>query len=503
MKPLRDLLKHSSIYMIGQILTRMASVLLLPLYTHCLPPADYGVIAIIDLTCAILGTMICEGMVGAVTRNHFDSEDPRHHDRVWWTGLTFVAVMSTIVLAPLWLGRGLLSSLTLGPDVVDGPWFITLAFLTILIGIPGGIMETYLRVRKWSGLFVAVSMTRLFCNVGLNVWFLVGLDMGVEGLLLGNLSATAFHTCVLSVIFISTRGRYCISSDMARQLFRYSAPLIVTTLAGMAMHEADRYLLRVFRDMEEVGVYALAHRVGFAVHTLCLLPFASIWHVTIYDINKLPDSRAIFGKMYGWFTSGLGILLLGASLTVHPVLPLLTPDAYGESIELVSVILLGFFLFGLSFQFEVPALLSKRTRLLIPGSIIGVTVNIVANVLLIPILGVWGPAWAGVLTYAAYSTGILICCRFVMKIPYPWTRSVLTTTSFIATYVVLRFGLFPQVGPWVQLAASVAVCAFWALLLFGKDGMAWWRTRQIIPAAQEDQPAEQAEVEEPELAGAT
>ena len=50
MKPVRDLLKHSSVYMIGQILTRMTSVLLLPFYTHELSTADYGVVGILDLT---------------------------------------------------------------------------------------------------------------------------------------------------------------------------------------------------------------------------------------------------------------------------------------------------------------------------------------------------------------------------------------------------------------------------------------------------------------------
>ena len=503
MKPLRDLLKHSSIYMVGQILTRMASVLLLPLYTHCLSPTDYGIISIIDLTCAVLGTLICEGMVGAITRNHFDSEDPRHHDKVWWTGLTFVCVASVVILTPMWLGRHLLSSLTLGTETGNGPWFYTLAFSTIMIGIPGGIMETYLRVKKWSGRFVLVSLSRLLCNVGLNVWFLVGLDMGVEGLLLGNLAASAFHSLVLSVIFLRTRGGYCVSWDMARELYRYCAPLIVTTIAGMMMHEGDRFVLPVFVDMDQVGVYALAHKIGFAVHTLCLLPFMSIWHVAIYDINKLPDSRQVFGKMYGWFTSGFGILLLGACLTVHPVLPMLTPDAYGQSIDLVAVILLGFFMFGLSFQFEVPALLSKKTRLLIPGSIIGVIVNIGMNILLLPLIGVWGAGWAGVITYAAYSTGILLCCRTVTKFPYPWMRSLFTTASFVGTYIALRYGLFPHAGPWIQLAASVAVCGFWALVLFGKDGMTWWRERKIIPEMSEEPTPEEVPTEEPELVGAS
>ena len=177
---------------------------------------------------------------------------------------------------------------------------------------------------------------------------------------------------------------------IGRQMVRFAAPLVFTAIASMAMHEADRYFLRVWWNLDVVGVYSLAHKIGFAVNSLCLLPFISIWHVSIYDIEKLPNSKDVFGKFFGWFTSGMGILLLGAALTVHPILPLLTPNAYGDAMDLIAVVLLGFYVFGLSFMFEVPSLLTKKTGLMLPGSIAGLVVNVVANWVLVPRLGPWG-----------------------------------------------------------------------------------------------------------------
>jgi O-antigen/teichoic acid export membrane protein len=87
MKPVKDILKHSSVYAVGQILSRFASILLLPLYTRCLSPADYGCVAILDLTAGILAILIGSGMASAVMRSHFDSDDEEYRSRVWWTGL--------------------------------------------------------------------------------------------------------------------------------------------------------------------------------------------------------------------------------------------------------------------------------------------------------------------------------------------------------------------------------------------------------------------------------
>lgn len=494
MKAARDIFKHSSIYLIGQILTRMASVLLLPFYTHVLSPADYGVTAILDLTAALLATFIAGGMVSAVTRHHIENDDSRHHDRVWWTGLTMVAAVCTLICFVMIIGSQTLADLTLGPEVSDGAWFYTLAILTMWFTVVGMILDAYLRAMKWSGTFVLISLGRLLFNITINVWLLVGLDMGVEGLLLGNLAATVLHTFVLMVVFIRSRGGYCTDLQTGRQMYRFAAPLVITAIASMAMHEADRYFLRIWVSMDEVGVYSLAHKIGFAVNILCLLPVTSIWHVTIYDIEKHPNATKTFARFFGWFTSGLGILLLGAALTVHPVLPLLTPEAFGESIDLISVILLGFFTFGLSFMFEVPLLLSRKTALTVPGSIAGLLVNIVANVLLIPAFGAWGAAWAGVLTYLTFSLLIFAAARRVMPIPYPWIRSAFSAAGLCVTWVGIRFWIFPTTGTVGQLMVSVAVCAGWTVILLGKDGLDFLaerrRSRRIVQVDRQSGSAE-------------
>ena len=127
MKPIRDILKHSGIYAVGQILGRLASLLLLPLYTRCLTPADYGCVAILDLTAGLLAVFLGAGMASAVTRFHFDTDKEDERRRVWWTGLSYLAMASAVLIGPMWLARGWLADVTLGSDVVDGARFYTLA----------------------------------------------------------------------------------------------------------------------------------------------------------------------------------------------------------------------------------------------------------------------------------------------------------------------------------------------------------------------------------------
>ena len=117
--------------------------------------------------------------------------------------------------------------------------------------------------------------------------------------------------------------------------------------------------------------------------------------------------------------------------------------------------------------------------------------NVAANFLLIPIYGASGAAWAGVVTYIAFSFTTLFMCRSLRDIVYPWTRSLLTFSGICATYVGLRYALFPVVGFWWELIASVACCGIWALALFGRDGLEWWSTRQLPIQASAPVPAQE------------
>ncbi|MBV9744295.1 MAG: lipopolysaccharide biosynthesis protein, partial [Acidobacteriia bacterium] len=53
-----DLLKKTSTYSIATIAGRALSVLLLPIYTRFLTPADYGVMELLDITVNLVSLLL-------------------------------------------------------------------------------------------------------------------------------------------------------------------------------------------------------------------------------------------------------------------------------------------------------------------------------------------------------------------------------------------------------------------------------------------------------------
>ena len=461
----RDLLKHSGIYGLGQILSRLASFLLLPIYTTYLRPTDYGNIAILDLTSSMLGILISAGMGAAVTRYHFEARDEAERDQVWWTGLVFIVLVATAIVLPSILCRDGLALLTLGADIEQGGFYYALVLSTLWFGVIGQLPDEYLRVRKWSGVSVLVNLVRLLLNVGLNVYFLAVFHLGVMGILLGNLITTVVTTVALLVIFVQGRGRFTFHRSLVCKLWRFSGPLLVTALLSTVMHQADRYLLRLFVDMSQIGIYSLAYTIGQAVNTLCLLPFSAIWGVVMYEIAEQPDAKYIYARIFQYFVYGLALIMLGVALFAKHILAIMVPPDYLQSADLIPIVCLGYLFFSLNEHFKVPVLLAKRTTAIPLIVFTAATTNIGANLLLIPLFGLAGAAWASVVTFATYSFLGLWRYRTIDRYEYPLLRCGAILAGMIASVLGFRSlsYLYDHYG---EIIVAAAICAFWAVFLF-------------------------------------
>lgn len=457
----RDLIKHSSIYGIGQILSRLASILLLPVYTYFLRPADYGVIAILDLITGVLAIFIGGGMVAAVNRFHFDTTDIKRQAKVWWSGLAFVAVASTAICLPAFLARDVVATLTLGPEVTNGGLCYALALATVWLSTVGQVPETYLRVKKWSTMSVVISLGRLLLNIGLNVCFLAFSGMGVVGILLGNLITNVLMTLLLVGVVAKHERPWAIDKQLLLGMLRFGSPLIVTAFFSMLMHQADRYFLRLHLGMDDVGVYSLAYQVGQGVNTLFLVPFTAIWNVVLYEIQRQPNSKQLYADVFGYFVKALGLVMLAASLFAKPILGILTPDDYSGAAELVPIVCLAYFFFSLHEHFRVPCLLAKKSLNLIPVYGTAAVVNILANMALIPAMGASGAAWSSVITFATFSLFGLYQYRKVDQYPYRVFRCTGVVGGLCLTYAAYTLAVNTWAWP-----ISLVVCLLWAVALF-------------------------------------
>ncbi|MGH7818363.1 MAG: lipopolysaccharide biosynthesis protein, partial [Candidatus Binatia bacterium] len=428
-----DLFRHSAVYATGEILGRLSSVLLLPVYTSYLRPADYGVIALLDVTTAILAILLGSGMSAAVARLHFDAATDSERREVWWTGTTFVAIAATVFLAPLFVLNETVARLALGSSIESGGFYVALALPTLWVSLVGRTPDAYLKVRKWSGIYVTISLAKLLLNIALNV-SLLRLGLGVSGILLGNLIATGAATMTMLLLFARGVGGFGVSRALVPRLWRFGSPLVVTTLLALSLHSGDRYLLRAFLPMDDVGVYAIAYTLAQGVNTIVLAPFSSIWGVAMYEIASRPDARSVYARAFLYFGYVVLLLMLGVSLFARELLQVLVAADYLGAAELIPILCLAYVFFSLHEHFKVPAFLAKQTRALVPVFATAAATNVGVNLVLIPFFGTAGAALATLVAFIVFSVVAVQRYRRIDRYDYPFRTFALALFAMVGSY---------------------------------------------------------------------
>ena len=72
---LKRLGKHSVIYGLGGLVSRILAVILLPLYTRYLTPSDYGKVETLIALTTVVGIALSAGIGSAFFRFYFDSKE--------------------------------------------------------------------------------------------------------------------------------------------------------------------------------------------------------------------------------------------------------------------------------------------------------------------------------------------------------------------------------------------------------------------------------------------
>ena len=96
---LKRLARHSAIYGLGGLVSRILAMILLPLYTHYLPPSAYGQVEIVTAATAVLAIVLQLGISSAFFRFYFDAKDAaRSSSIVVRTSFWFTMAMATLGL---------------------------------------------------------------------------------------------------------------------------------------------------------------------------------------------------------------------------------------------------------------------------------------------------------------------------------------------------------------------------------------------------------------------
>ncbi|MFO0984326.1 MAG: polysaccharide biosynthesis C-terminal domain-containing protein [Planctomycetota bacterium] len=475
--------KHTLIYAVGNIINRAVSFILIPLYTYRLSRADYGVLEMADVTVALLAQLLGFGIGGAMVRFYFDTEDELTRKRLAATTQLFFAAFLGIVTFGLGCFAPTLSPLVFGRGDFDTAFRLAMAIL-FLTGV-GEVPLSLMKAERRSTLFISLALSKLVFEVGLKVYLIVVLEYRWYGALFGSVVAwSVFAT--LPALWLLRRTGFHFAPAVVKRLVLFCSPLIISGVASFALHSADRFMLRSFfpGDAEEsrgeVGIYALAYRLGYVMNFLILDPFLLIWFPFIFAIKNEAEQKHTIARAASYVVAAMVFGSLALAIGARDVVALMASPEYATAGALVPIVLLGYVFWAAYQLIHTPLFILKRTgRLpLIVG--IAAATNIGLNALWIPRWGAAGAAWATVIAFALLAVVAFRFVRRLFVVRYEWARLCLPLALAIGIFVA-----FEQVRPAALLPrlalAALAILSF--PLILGLSGFVrrdeWLRVSEL------------------------
>jgi len=408
--------KETLIYGITGVLISSVGFFLLPVYTRYLTPADYGVLEILDITTRILSMFLVLGITSGMFRSFFTEEKQRegYRNTVVSTTFNFSLSYHLIVFACLIPFLGPISNTLIGNTQKRLVLFALAAM--VFVNISDINMRLY-RLREEALKYASRDIAIFLLMVILNILFIAFLKRGVLGILESRV-ISYFLLCIISlpVLLIYLKPR-CSLSELRSQL-SFGLPFVPMNLAGWILLLSDRYFLRFYSDLTEVGLYSLGCKFGLIVTILISEPFFLSWGPRMYMIEKERMAPHIYSRTLTYFFS-IGIFLcLTLSLFCKEAIIFITTPAFYESYKIVPIVCFALLLGGMQRIITVGFYLKRKTRYFPVTYGTAAIINIILNYLLVPSMGMMGAAIATLISYITLTILNVCFSNHFYSIPY-------------------------------------------------------------------------------------
>ena len=421
----KKLVSNTLILAAGTFASKIIVLLMTPIYTMLLSPAEFGIADLVAQTSNMLIPLACVGICEGLFRFTLDCEDKK---RVFSSGMFTLLLGSAVMFALL----PLLSFF----DMFDG--YILLIGAYVTCANFHSACAQYIRAQGRTTLFAVQGIANTALTVVLNILFLVVFDLGAYGYVL---SIVLGDLIVTTAIFVFARlyrdiSVKCISKQTLSEMLKFSIPYIPTTMLWLITSVSDRYIVRAICGEAETGLYAAAYKIPTLLTLVCGV-FIEAWQFSAVKDADGEERGGFFGGVYRYYLTVIfvaaSVLVAGSKIFTR----ILLADSYFESWSFVPILVLATVFSTLVSFLGSVYFVEKKSVFSMLTALVGALINIVLNIVMIPDHGAMGAAVATLISYVTVYAVRVIDTRKYVKFNTHNIKLVINTVLLLVQSLVL------------------------------------------------------------------
>lgn len=451
-------LKKIFSFSIGTWLNALISFFTVPITTLLINPSEFGKASMFSTIYTLFLWLILLGTHSAFTRFYFQ-ESNEMRSKLLWNSIYIPLVLSLFLIPIIFSLKKQINIFIAGTPNSN---IHVLFFLTVFTGI---IRTFSLTILRTEGKGFSYSFLQIISSIA-TTGFIIVYSLYVERTFYAIIYAQLFSNLTTFFVGLIFEKKYWvprkIDKVLIKRILKYGYPLALTTILWWSLNWIDRFVLRIYTNFSEIGIYSAAFKI-VSVMNLISVGFSNFWEPFSYEqFENNPKNKYVFSKVFDYLT----FLMFSAGfliLAFKDIIFLLLAKEYRVAANVSPFLILSPIMLSLNTVSSKGILFKKKTHYFIISNAISTLFNLIGNFILISIYGIKG---------AAISTGLsfvlifLIESYFSMKlypVPYKIKRIYLLTTIFI---IVAFINTFTSKN-YIALFSSILGLSF-ILLLYKK-----------------------------------
>lgn len=378
-------------YGVGSVLSRLVSLLLLPLFTSYLSPSDYGVISILGIMGLIAMPIFSLGLGAGMGPCYFQDDSDEYRGTITWTAAMVLVLSVTALCFGSSILSGYLSELAF--QTAKNSRLVSLSLWTIGANILAIPFTLRLQFEERARLYVALSLLSITITLGLTVVAVSVLELGVLGYV-GSMFIGQVFNLLLFLFPSALHLRFRISRKAGIELLRLGLPLVPSFAFLFVLQQSNKFILQIQTGIESVGIYTIGFNLGMVMGVI-VGAFQTAWYpFFISFINRQVEARHPFSRIFTYYVLGIGGLTVVFFATARLLTMIMTNNSFHDAYVVIGPSAAAQFFMGL-FYLALPGVyFSKEVKGVSIVQGMAAVLSVLLNLIFIGSFGVAGAALA-------------------------------------------------------------------------------------------------------------
>ena len=385
----KTLIKNTIIYAVGNFGSKFLTFLLLPLYTYYLTTGDYGYFDLITTTVWLIIPLITFQINDGLYRYLLETNNTKECSD-YISNSFFIELKNLLLFNLVYII--LIQFKSFRYDYI--------ILLQIDFGIMSGLWAQISRGLKRNFEYAMSGIISTIIILVSNIFFITYMKYGVGSLIISNVLAS-----IIIVIYIDYKLKirkyikYKLQNkNIKKQLILYSIPLIPNVISWWLMNVFDRYFLNFYIGIEANGIYAVANKFP-SILIMVNSIFYLAWQESAIGEYNSKDKNIFYSKMFNL----LVVLEFTTVLILLPftkfIMKYIVKNNFYSAWLFIPFLYFGAIFNAFSSFYGTGYQSSKETIGAFYTSVYGAVINIILNIILIPVIGIQGASLSTMVSF--------------------------------------------------------------------------------------------------------